>query len=229
MHPHLGEQLLDQPSFWLAVGLSGDLLWILAYVLTIRVGFKQKAFGIPVLAICLNFTWELIYTLLEPSPTPLKHWLNVSWLVADSFIVYQLFRYGKPLQTIPQMQKYFYPAVVGTMVLCFVGQVTFHHAFHDRAGFEDAYMINLVMSVLFVFFYFHRPDLRGLSYGAAWAKMLGTGVLSLGSFIESWGTPGYHGFMNFLYVSIFMFDLLYIYLLHQGRSPVQAPSLSHAA
>ena len=55
--------------------------------------------------------------------------------------------------------------------------------YHDTGaymgGTQSAYIINYVMSVLFVFLYFDRPDSKGLSYGGAWTKMLGTAFISL--------------------------------------------------
>ena len=38
----------------------------------------------------------------------------------------------------------------------------------------DAFIINLVMSVLFVELFFERVDLKGLSIYAAWLKLAGT-------------------------------------------------------
>jgi hypothetical protein len=215
----------DWQTFGMIVGIIGDLLWLLAYILTIRVGFKEKAFGIPMLAICFNFSWEFIYVVLEPSQNSLKYYLDLSWLLADIVIVYQLARYGKKLQPVPQMRKHFYAALVVTMAFCFIGQLAYHQQFLgvDPYGYQSAYDINLMMSILFIFLFFDRQGMRGLSYGAAWCKMLGTGVLSLGTFLEFQHAKVHAPFMDFLFVSIFAADIFYIYLLHSAQVQGQQP------
>jgi hypothetical protein len=227
MHQFFAVQpAFDWQQFGTIVTVTGDLLWLLAYTLTIRVGFQQKAFGIPSLAICFNFSWEFIYVVLEPSQNSLKYYLDLSWLITDSVIVYQLFRYGKDLQRVPQMKKYFYPAMIVTMAFCFIGQLAYHREYlgSDPYGYQAAYNINLLMSILFIFLYFERQGLRGLSYGAAWAKMLGTGVLSLGTFISFLHDKVQAPYMEFLFVTIFICDLFYIYLLHSTQAQAVPPN-----
>ena len=107
------------------------------------------------------------------------------------------------------------------LVLCFVGQLTFVLTFGDLLGFIDAFIINLVMSALFVAMYFARqPDGVGLNYPAAWLKMIGTACTSIQCAallpvirpdIPSWG------FLYFLYLLIFALDVIYVVLLHNAR------------
>jgi hypothetical protein len=66
--------------------------------------------------------------------------------------------------------------------------------------------------------YFNRRDLSGLSYGAAWAKMLGTGIMSLATFIGFLKEGGTHYFLEYLFACIFLFDVIYIYMLHKASS-----------
>jgi hypothetical protein len=226
--PFVVQPQFDWQIFGIVITVTGDLLWLLAYILTIRVGFKEKSFGIPMLSICFNFSWEFIYTLLEPPQNSLNYYLKLSWLLADSVIVYQLVRYGKQWQPVPQMKKHFYAAFVITMAFCFVGQLAYHRQYLQLdPGPTSAYDINLIMSILFIFLFFDRKGMRGLSYGAAWAKMLGTGVLSLGTFIY-WihlGEAAHEPYMEFLFISIFLCDIFYIYLL---RSAAAAENRSSA-
>ena len=50
----------------LAIGLAtlGDVLWLVAYALILWKGFKDRTYGVPFLAICLNFTWEFWFALV---------------------------------------------------------------------------------------------------------------------------------------------------------------------
>ena len=211
-------QLSGGVPVWLGVvNIIGDLLWLVAYILIIRQGFKDRTYGIPMLCIALNFTWEFIYAVDFPFPVHLIEILRWAWLLCDVVIVYQLFRYGRNSQTIPLLNRYFYPICIAMFVSAYLGQLAFHYSYPDRYGVHDAYMINLVLSILFVFMYFSRPSGRGLSLGAAWAKMLGTGLLSAGSMfmIKDWLT---NSFMVYLYVTIFIFDVTYLALLYRNRA-----------
>ena len=48
------------------LALAGSIFWLIAYVLMIRKGFQDSTYGILLLAIMLNFTWEIIYTTIYP-------------------------------------------------------------------------------------------------------------------------------------------------------------------
>jgi hypothetical protein len=216
--PYRLVQLSGGVPVWLGVvNIIGDLLWLVAYILIIRQGFKDRTYGIPMLCVALNFTWEFIYAVDFPFPVNFIEILRWAWLLCDVVIVYQLFRYGRGSQKIPPLKQYFY-AICGLMfVSAYLGQLSFHYTFRDKWGVSDAYMINLVMSILFVFMYFSRPSGQGLSLGAAWAKMLGTGILSAGSMymIKDWLS---NSFMVYLYVTIFVFDVTYLALLYRTRA-----------
>jgi len=171
------------------LGTVGDLLWLVVYVVAIRRGFKDRTYGIPLVAVALNFTWELYFTLLHPPPEAVAHAAHVAWLLIDAVIVWQVFRFGREQQTIPELRTYFYPAVVGLLVLALAGHVTLHgyqvnnSIFPDDQGIMVAFFINLVMSILFVSLFFRRPDRKGLSYTVAWGKLLGTASISLANLL----------------------------------------------
>ncbi len=87
-----------------------------------------------------------------------------------------------------------------------------------------AFADNLIMSFLFlVLWYQRRPKLAGLSYGAAWTKMLGTGCTAIMGFflfpqimrnqVDKDERPGWH----YVYVIIFALDLVYVLLLWRAR------------
>jgi hypothetical protein len=237
------------PDLAILLALLGDFLWLVAYVLFIRAGFKDRTYGVPFLAICLNFTWEFWFAIVRPPAQASVHWLHVGWFLLDVVIVWQLLRYGRKEQTIPEIARWFYPVVVATMVLALAGQVTLHEQLNRNALFPDtdatgaAWSINLVMSVLFVFLYFGRRDLHGLSYAGAWAITIGSAMVAIANVIlfarkphvnfeiqtrrvgtEEWLSAGTVGtdtldlrFFYFLFVTILLFNLLYVLFLHRAR------------
>ena len=213
-------QIVDGQGLQMLAALIGSLLWTLAYILMIRRGFRDRTYALPLLAILLNFSWEFIYVVIYRPDNRTVLWLRIIWLVVDVFNVWLLLRYGKAIQSVPEIKQHFYSVVVCTFALCYLGHLALHERFSDHPASDSAYSINFIMSVLFVFMYFNRRDLSGLSYGAAWAKMLGTGIMSLATVIGFLKEGGTHFFLEYLFACIFLFDVIYIYMLHKASSPV---------
>lgn len=246
---------MGAPRLALSLVALGGVVWLVTYVLAIRVGFRERTLAIPLVAVCLNVTWELTHSLIYRPPRPIDFYTNLFWLALDLVIVYQVFRFGGRLQALPALRR-FYPGVVaGTLALSLAGHITFHEhviansIFPDTSGAIPAFIINLVMSVLFVTMYFSRPDGAGLSRGVAWGKFIGSSLYAIGNTMvlasvpqlrygvqiqapgsDTWvnagtvGTATIHpGFLYFLFIATAAFDLLYLWLLHRPRrSPAGA-------
>lgn len=227
MHPIYDFTGADPQAFdlwaWFNIfGAAGCLCWVVAYVLIVRRSHLDRAPGLPMIAIGLNVSWELLASFFFPNPVALWHAFDRIWLFVDFIIVYQLLRYGRPLQTIPEIQRWFYWVFAAIVVLGFVGQYLFVADYLDRLGLVVAFLINLVMSIAFIFLYFaRRDDRRGISVGAAWFKMLGTLGTSIEChFVVRMIDPELRGlgFLTFLSATIFAVDMLYIALVSR-RAP----------
>lgn len=210
---------LTHPYF--LIGVVGCALWTVAYALLIRRSYLYKVTTLPILAICLNFTWEVMAVFILPNPSIIWTVLEWSWLVLDVALVYLLFQYGKASLRFTALRPYFHPLLVLTLLLCLIGQLCFVLTFGDLLGFIDAFVINLVMSALFIAMFFeHGPRYPGLSYSAAWLKMVGTACTSIQCAVllpeirpdvPSWS------FLYFLFILIFVLDAAYVALLHTAR------------
>lgn len=210
---------LTHPYF--LIGVVGCALWTVAYALLIRRSYLYKVTTLPMLAICLNFTWEVMAVFILPNPSLIWTVLEWSWLVLDVGLLYLLFQYGKASLRFTALRAYFHPLLVITLLLCLIGQLTFVLTFGDLLGFIDAFIINLIMSVLFIGMFFeHGPTYPGLSYSAAWLKMVGTACTSIQCAVllpeirpdvPSWS------FLYFLFILIFVLDATYVALLHMAR------------
>lgn len=240
MHPtfspeHVGANPFDPFAWFNIIGEIGCVFWILAYVFIIRQCFKDKSYGLPMVAICMNLAWEFLASWVIPNPVPLWHFFDRVWFFVDLVIVYQLFRWGRQFQTIPEVRDNFCSIIVGTTVLSGIGLHAFYIQYHDLLGLMGAFMVNLVMSVSFLFFYFARRHQggRGLSVPAAWCKLLGT----LGTSIECHYVIGMTqpwlgglNFLTFLCLSIFLFDCLYLYAVTKAaRATAQEPERARRA
>lgn len=171
---------LDDHPWLLGLVDVGTAFWLVVYVLAIVGGFRQRTYLVPLVAIAANFSWELIAAVYRVAPVRLWHVGDVLWLCLDAAIVWTLLRYGRRQQQIPEIRRGFYAVVGATFLFALIAQLALEEALHDDYGFLDAYVISVMMSVLFFFFYFSRRDASNVNYGIAWCKLLGNGLTSAG-------------------------------------------------
>jgi len=206
-------------SVQLTLLVLGFVLWAIAYALIIRQGFLDKTYGIPWFSLCLNFSWEIFMAVYCPSQSrtlggvycPGSHgiWLPLLglWCLLDAIIFTQFLIYGRHQKTV--MGRFFYPIVIGFFGFSALAVPLFIFYFSDTDGQGLAWILNLVMSTLFIVLYFSRPDLKGLSLGAAWAKMLG----SLFMVVTFPSLTRISALLYLLAFCIFVADSIYVFLL----------------
>jgi hypothetical protein len=138
---------------------------------------------------------------------PPQNFINIVWFAFDLVIVFQTLRFGKSEFAPPSL---FYPAFILGLLVSFGAILAITFEFNDWDGRYAAFGQNLMMSILFVAMLLKRQDVRGQSIYIALFKMIGTLLPSLLFFLRFPTSP----LLNFLYVSIFGFDLIYALLLH---------------
>jgi uncharacterized membrane protein YpjA len=220
------------------VGLVMFGAWALAYVQILAAGFRQKTYGLPLACIFLNISWEFIFSfnLVAPAEYSLM-WGNRLWFFADCVIVTQVFLYGRQSQANPWVREHFYKISIASLVASLVGLYTFAVYFNDIYGLAMSFLINFVLSLLFIPLLFSRPDLKGLPYSAAWTKMIGSVAGAVFCYLwwpmqfDQTGTlvrppytpqPPSSYLLYFLYLSIFVLDLTYIHLYRQRLKALRA-------
>jgi hypothetical protein len=208
----------DPWAWFNIVGEVGCALWVVAYVLIIVRCFRDRSYGLPLCAICLNVSWELLASWVWPNPVPLWHAFDCAWFFVDLVIVYQLLRYGRGLQRVPEVRRHFYAIVAVSAAASVIGLHTFFLQYRDILGLVDAFIINLIINVTSIPFFLERRRQggRGISVGAAWCKMLGTLCTAIEChYIIGMSEPWLPSlsFLTFLCASIFVTDVLYTYLV----------------
>jgi hypothetical protein len=220
-YDNVDARAFDMTQWFNVVGAIGYVCWIVGYALMIRKCFRDRAYGLPLVAICLNISWEFLGGFVFHDPSWLWVYTNRAWFVLDLVVVAQLLIYGRALQTVPEMRRHYFKVVAVTLLLAITGEYSFVEYYHDRLGLVTAFIINAIMSVLFVALYFQRREhRRGLSLGAAWLKMLGSllPAVQCHVLIRMFDDrlPAI-SFLTFLSTVILASDLLYIYLLSRPR------------
>ena len=65
-----------------ALMLGSGAFWALAYVLIIRRGFLDATYGMPLVALCANVSWEFIFSFVHPHG-PVQRPVNIVWFLLD--------------------------------------------------------------------------------------------------------------------------------------------------
>lgn len=192
--------------------IIGGLFWSVTYILIIRRGFIDKTYGMPLAALCANISWGGIFSFIYPHSPP-QLYINYIWFLIDVFILMQFLKYGGS-EFLSLSKKKFIAMILFALATCFGLVFSITREFNDWQGAYAAFGQNLMMSVLFIVMLFNRNDLRGQSIFIALFKMLGTAISSLAFYLYQ---PISHGsfILPFLFISIFVYDLIYVILIYQ--------------
>lgn len=191
---------------------GGGLFWSMAYILIIIRGLKDKTYGMPLFALCANISWEFIFSFIIPNTKP-QLYINYSWIILDIFIMMEFLKFGK--HEFPDLsKKQFYTVFLLALATIFGLILSITYEFNDREGSYAAFGDNLFMSILFIAMLFRRENLRGQSIYIAIFKMLGTAFISISFYLYEPIAQG-SVLLPFLFISIFVYDLIYIGLIYQ--------------
>ncbi|WP_394822282.1 hypothetical protein [Pendulispora albinea] len=210
------------------IGAFGYVLWAFVYFAWIYRAFRDRAPAAPMVAVCCNFSWEVLDVFAFPNPNPQFVFLGRAWLVIDVVILWQLLRYGPALQTVPLRRRFYRPMVGFLLILGLTGQYAFVSMYQDVVGIVISYVIVLIMSIAFILMFLSRiaqGHRRGISITAGWLKLVGSVFSAVhGHFLVHWCNPHLPNvsLMDFLFAAIFIFDCAYVAMLHAPQSWLRA-------
>lgn len=184
--------------------VTSGIFWSLTYILILTRGQRDKTYGMPIIALCANLSWEFIFSFVFPHAIP-QIYVNIVWFSLDVFILLQFLKYGK--SDYPAM---FLPTFLTTLIISFLMVLSVTIEFADWFGKYAAFSQNLLMSILFVSLLKKRGNVQGQSLYIAIFKMLGTLCASV-LFAIYYPTL----LIGMISIAIFVFDGLYIVLLYQ--------------
>ncbi len=193
--------------------LGSGAFWTLTYVLIIWRGFLDNTYGMPLVALCANVSWEFIFSFLYPHG-PIQRPVNIVWFSLDLIIMVQLLRYG-PREFVDLPKRVFYAMFGLALVASFCAVLSVTYEFDDWDGAYSAFGQNLLMSALFLAMLRARRSLRGQSVSIAFSKMVGTGLASVAFYLYSPLSAG-SILLPFLYVATAALDLIYVILVVVG-------------
>lgn len=191
----------------LLVAATMGLSWTIVYLLVIYRSFKDKQCGMPSVAMAFNLSWEFLYSFMFYDPeSSLQLWINRVWFVCDVVILAAFLLYGAK-QWSKLYQKFFFPYAV-TIVLAAFSLLYFYQLNFDKSAITySAFIMNVLMSWMFIEMFMKQQDLKGQAFGIAFFKMIGTlaaTILLLQRFSH---------FLQLLGVLCFVLDMIYIILI----------------
>lgn len=230
---------------FMALNMGWIIFWGTAYVLIVRRGFKDKTFGFPFIAICIDTAWVFTFTFVYP-----QSYFMILFVIIDIIFIYQLIKFRtSDLTNLSKFQ--YYAALVLGLLTSFALVVAFSIEFDDKHGVYTSFINTLFASVLFIVLILRRNNVQGQSIYIAISKMLGTlsAVIAYNFFAFPQTTPRlaihiFHRVFNIplelapnpvpsyigstllavLGISIFVYDIIYIGLVYkkskeQGINP----------
>ena len=199
--------------------------WVVAYVAIVKNALKNRFLEIPAGAVVANIAWEFVWGFLYPNELGrFFSWGYRAWFFFDLGIVYMLFRYGERQVGLPELAAIFKPACVFGIAAWAVGIYFFVGEGYDTGyGAISGYILNTMMSALYVVIILRHGELYDFSLVVAWSKMLGTALLTVFNFIVQSGNP----YLLLLCLLTLALDLLYVGLFYAIRSG-KAASLAAA-
>jgi hypothetical protein len=196
----------------LVLFIVGCFGWVVAYVAVLAKISKYRYVEIPAGAVVANIAWEFVWGFLYVTDMGrLFVWGYRAWFFLDVFIVYCLFRYGDKQVVSPALRRYFRPAaVLGILFWAVAIYYMVGEGYDTPYGAISGYVLNVMMSALYVVLIVNAGRVEYFSYLVAWSKMLGTALLSVFNYM----VKGDDLFLMTLCLVTLLLDLLYIFVFH---------------
>jgi hypothetical protein len=196
--------------------LISGFCWTIVYIELIRLGFRDKTYGMPLFALALNISWESIqfFTDIFTAAITAQTWINLVWFLLDVVIIYTYFRYGKEEFPKSMNQNYFILWSIIVLITAFILEHVFIIQFGRDMGTQySAFIQNLIMSVLFIGMLSRRTGAKGQNLNVAVSKCAGTVAPTI-----LFGIIQGNYLILALGIFCFIFDAIYIYLLNAAVS-----------
>lgn len=199
--------------------VTSGICWSIVYIESIRIGFKQKTYAMPLFALGLNIVWEGLYAFTDifvRQSIGAQAIANACWFVLDCVIVYTYFRFGKSECRTETERKFFVPWSLLAFAVCLVLQLLFYYWFGSVEGEKyAAYLQNVAMSLLYLSMLKERKSDKGQSMTIAVCKCIGTLTPTIFGTIEG------NWFITVTGIICFVYDVIYIVALKKVQQKVR--------
>lgn len=201
--------LVDYTPLQLWLFGIGAAFWVLSYVYIARTIVKHKFVEMPAGVLCANITWEFLWAFVFTQNMGEVIGIGYKlWFFFDVYVVWNFYKYGQK-QMHPSMAPYykwvFTFAAIGWLI---VQYFFIKQGFDNPIGANSAYIINILISSLYVFMFLRLEDKSVLSFTAGWARGAGTGLISVMCFLK-W--PDNYWLLTMCAICLII-DIFYVFL-----------------
>jgi hypothetical protein len=199
----------------LAFYATGAYLWVVAYLIYIRNGFKYGVVEMPAFAACGNVGWEFCWALIFTTDLgALSVYAHKAWFFLDLVIFYLVLKYAHKQTDIPLLKRYWVPVCVFLLACSAVLYGSFVQQGLDVGStIQSAYICQMPISFLYIPLMLKQKNLVGYSVWAGWSRTFGTGLIGVFAFMRY---PD-HLFLLAMAVIATLVDFIYMYLLYARR------------
>ncbi|SHF96909.1 MULTISPECIES: hypothetical protein [Flavobacterium] len=166
-------------TFFYICGTFGELFWVLAYMLIIYRGLKDKSYGMPLVPLALNLGVEFVFSFCDR----FNLLFSYTWFLLDLGIVYTYFKYGYPsfkkYYRLEKTQWYVISilALILGILINYYGHEFFAHLLpelHDNhISIFFSVLTCIFMSICRLAMFFQRENSEGQSFIIASVIMIG--------------------------------------------------------
>ena len=196
--------------------VTSGICWSIVYIESIRIGFQQKTYAMPLFALGLNIVWEGLYAFTDifiRRSIGAQAIANACWFVLDCVIVYTYFKFGKSECRTETERRFFVPWSLLAFAACLVLQLLFYYWFGNVEGEKyAAYLQNVAMSLLYLSMLKERKSDKGQSMIIAVCKCIGTLTPTIFGTIEG------NWFITVTGIICFVYDVIYIVALKKVKA-----------
>jgi hypothetical protein len=201
----------------------GCFLWIVVYFFTLRNLRRIRFIEIPIATVCGNIVWEFLWSwVFHTDMGELYQWGYRIWFFMDLFIVWGCFRYGDKQISIPALRR-LAPRLMAFGILAWAPVLYFYIDRYDapisHMGAYSGYILNVMISALYLPLALRLGDWSLFSYPASWCKAVGNLLINVFCFLHFTD-----GFLLSLCVLTTVFDALFLVLFTQARRQAHRPA-----
>ncbi len=204
----------DYTPLELVLFAVGSFGWVIVYAIVVRDILRYKFIEIPWVAVAGNVAWEFLWSfVLDTDMGRLFSLGYQAWFFLDVFIVIGLYRYGQNQLSNPKAIPLFRSSVTFAILAWTVVLYYFAENGYDTVtGATSGFLLNVMMSALYIMYFLARGDVEPFSVLAAWSKFIGSGLISVFCFLNA---PE-NTFLLSLCVMTAILDVAYIVLMNRA-------------
>lgn len=168
-----------------AIGCFG---WVIVYVFVIKAIRKEKFVEVPFIAVTANFAWEFLWSFVfKTDMGELYVWGYRVWFFMDCYIIIGTFLYGHKQIGIASVEKYFKPIFLFSLASWFYilyFYIKEYDAPISHMGAYSGYILNVMMSAMYIPLFLRISDQYVFSKWGAWLKGVGTLLITVFCFLK---------------------------------------------